>query len=276
MSTIRKVPLRLGLVSATVGVQGAIDDAQPKFNTVCDQGHDPARVKQSLRCPTCDNTEYGTFKKAQPTDDGKYVVVDPDKLKEVVEVPSEVKDAINLTAHPAEDLRFAIPGGKVYYLAPAKGEHNTYALFVELVSSRSDEVAFCAKFALRGKPAMYQLGVHEGALTMSEIAWPTDVREAPKHDGELDTAMSEMAHKFLDTIIEPFDADEYVDVRASAVAEFMAKQKAVDAGDAEQVTTSSPDDLMAAMAAAVGDKPKPKKKAARKKAAKKAATKKAG
>lgn len=276
MSTLRKVPLKLGLVSVTVGVQSAIDaGAQPSFNTVCDKGHDPARVKQSLTCPTCSNADRGTFKKAQATDDGKYVIVDPSKLEEVAECPPEVKDAINLTAHPADDLRFAIPGGKVYYLAPVKGEHDTYALMVDLVSKR-DDVALCAKFAIRSKPAMYQLGVHEGALTLLEIAWPADVKDAPQHTGNLDASMAEMAAKFLDSIIEPFDADTYVDVRAEAVAEFMAKQKAVKAGDAEKVTTSSPDDLMAAMAAAVGEKAPAKKKTAKKATKKKAASKKAG
>lgn len=272
MSTLRKVPLKLGLVAVTVGVQGAIDDTEPKFNTVCDQGHDPVRVKQSLTCPTCSNADRDLFKKAQETDDGKYVVVDPAKLKEVAEVPSEVKDAINLTAHPADDLRFAISGGKVYYLAPTKGDHDTYALFVELIKKRSD-VAMCAKFAIRSKPAMYQLGVHSEALTLTEIAWPSTIREAPEHGGSVDESMGEMANKFLDTIIEPFNADTYVDARAGAMAEFVAKQKAVKAGDTEEVETSTPDDLMAAMAAAVGEKPT--KKATKKKATKKATKKKA-
>lgn len=269
MAALRKVPLKLGLISVTVGVQGAIDeDEGPKFNTVCDTGHAPARVKQSLVCPSCQNDDKGTFKKAQPTDDGKYVVVDPEKLKEVATVKPEVKDAINLTAHPADDLRFVLPGTKVYYLAPNKGEHDLYALMVELVESRTD-VALCAKFAVRSKPAMYQLGVYEGALTLTEVAWPTQIRQAPAHTGTADPAMAGMAAKFLDTIIQPFDATAYTDERAEAVANFVGSQKAVAAGDADEVVTSTPDDLMAAMQAAI-EPPKPAKKATKKATRKKA------
>lgn len=268
-STIRKVPLKLGLIGVTVAVQGAIDNSnEVKLNTVCTKKHDPVRVKQSLGCPKCGNNDMGTFKKAQATDDGKFVVVDPEKVKEAAEPPSEVKDAINLTAHPAGDLTFALPGEKLYYLAPVKGEHDTYALMVDLVTKR-DDVALCANFAIKSKPGMYRLGVHDGALTLVELAWPSDIKPAPQHQGTVDEAMSEMAVKFMDSIITEFDPATYTDARAESMRDFIGKQKAVASGEEEDAGTSTPDDLMAAMAKAVGEEA-PKKKATKKATKKKA------
>jgi non-homologous end joining protein Ku len=275
VAALRKVPLKLGLISVTVGVQGAIDnDDEPRFNTLCDQGHAPVRIKQALVCPECKNQDRSTFKKGQETDDGKYVVVDPEALQAAATVDPAVKDAITLTAHPAEDLRFALPGSKVYYLAPSKGEHDTYALMLDLVERRTD-IAMCAMFAVRGKPAMYQLGAHGGCLTLTEVAWPKSIREAPQHTGTVDPAMSAMAGTFLDTIVTPFDAGAYVDGRAEKIREFIAKQTAVTAGDVEEVASGTPDDLMAAMAAAIGAKPAAKKATRKKATAKKATAKKA-
>lgn len=275
MAAIRKVPLKLGLISVTVKVATAIEDATPRFNTVCDQGHAPNKVKQRLECPSCQSSERGAFKKGVEQGDGTVIVVEADKVAEASEVPDDIKQGINLTTHPADDLvGTTMVGGKVYFLEPNQGEHDTYALMTQLVEERTD-VAMLASFAIRSKPSLYRLGTLDGALTLTEIAWPESVRPAPRHQGTVDDAMLKMAAQFVDTLVAPFDPNEYRDTRSTQLADFLSKQKAVASGDEEAVVATSGDDLMAALSAAVTPKKKPAKKAAKKATAKKAATKKA-
>jgi DNA end-binding protein Ku len=274
---IRSVPLKLGLISTTVKVASAIDDATPSFNTVCDEGHAPAKVKQHLGCPTCGKQgNRFQFKKGLDQGDGTVVVVDNEELGKASEVSESVKGTITLTTHPAADLAgTTIAGGKVYFLEPSKGEHDTYALMVELVASRPD-MAFLSSFAIRGKPALYQLGTFDGALSLVEIAWPENVKPSPRHQGDVDAAMLAMAGQFVDTLVAPYDPALYRDARVEQINTFLETQKAVASGDKDAaVSSGSGDDLMAALAAVVGGSSTPAKKATRKKTTKKATARKA-
>lgn len=267
---IRKVPLKLGLISVTVKVATAIEDATPRFNTVCDQGHAPNKIKQRLECPTCQSSERSAFKKGVEQDDGTMVVLNAEDVTKAAEVPEDIKSSITLTTHPADDLvGTTVVGGKVYFLEPEKGNHDTYALMAKLVEQRQD-VAMLSSFAIRGKPSLYRLGTLDGALTLTEIAWPESVRPAPRHQGTVDEAMLGMAAQFVDTLVAPFDPKDYSDTRSKQLSDFLAKQESVVSGDADAVVASSSDDLMAALSAAVGPKKATRKKTTRKTTARKA------
>lgn len=261
---LRKVPIRLGLITVPVKIDGALEGA-PSFHTVCNTGHAPVRIKQTLACPECKNADRGSFVKATETDDGKYAIVSAEKLEAATAVPDDVKNTITLTAHPAEQVQFAIPGEKTYFLAPGT-DPNAYALMVRLVEERRD-VALLTTFAVRSKPALYRLGVYQGALTLTEMAYPEAIRPAPENTGVVDEAMAAMASQFLDTITTDYDAASYTDTRSEAIRKVVEAADVVAAGGEAAPTAGEPTDLMAAMAAAIGQAPA--KKTARKKTARK-------
>lgn len=235
----RNIVLSLGLVTVPVKLDTAVTDSTPSFKTVCDgpgtkKGHAPTAINSKYICPSCGNDERHTMKKASPTDDGKYIVIDAETVKAEMTVPDSVKQKMDLAAHPVESVLAAtLPTGKVYNLLPGKGvDENLYALFVEAVKqAQADGLALCTIWAYRDKPVMYMLGHRNTLLIVQELAWPADVKDVAPITGTPDKAMLEQFKTLIGMSKSDFDADAYKDFRAESVAALLAKGKAVEAGD---------------------------------------------
>lgn len=265
---IRTVPLRLGLAQVNVKVESAIEsDSGPKFHTVCTHPDDkkltePARVKQSLVCPECQNSDRSTFEKAADAGDGKVRVVTQQEQKDASEIDASLKDVIDLTPHPAKDVREGtIRTGKVYRLDPGKGvTPESYALFVGLVKSLKTE-ALCTMWAVRSKPAMYELTVHGDSLVLCELAWPDDVKPAPAINGKADKSMLDQIKQLVKLTKTDFDPSTYKDSRVDALSTLLAGKAEVSeiGSDTEESNTgttapsgSLADQLNAALESAKG------------------------
>lgn len=251
------VMLHLGLISTPVSVATALDTPdEVKLNTLCTTGHDPVKAKMRLYCPTCDNDDRASFVKGRDVG-GAFVVIDPEDLPQPADAD---KNTITLTTHPAADLSETMPGGKAYFLTPQKGTGEGYPLLVEMVR-KHPEYAFVATFAVRSVTALYRLGVHGNALTLTELAWPENVRSVDGGDLPYNEALVPLAEQFIADLASPFDPDSYRDDRVAKLREFVANATPVAAGDAPAdevpAAVGNVADLMAALQAAVDDKRPP-------------------
>lgn len=280
----RNVLLTIGLVSVPVKVDTAIEaESTPSFKTVCDgthatkKGHPPTAIKQKYVCPTCQNDDRNTLKKAAPTEDGKYVIVTPEQIKAEASLPDELKNTMSLAAHPLDSVLDAtIATGKVYNLLPGKGvSDDQYALFVAAAREAAAEgLALCTVWAYRDKPAMYLLQPRGEHLMAHELAWPSEVKEVKPINGTPDQALLGQFKTLIGMSKADFDPAAYRDQRADSIAALISKGKAVEAGDEPEGPsvkgggTNVADQLGAALAAlGAGEDTKPaKKKAAKKKA----------
>lgn len=268
------IPLTLGLISVPVNVYTSVETERKDvtFNTVCAGNgtpHSPAKVNQQYHCPTCETVgKLGEFVKGRANSDGGYVIVDKAEIDAVTAaaVPADVRDSITLTAHSAEQVEAStMPNGKVYYVGPGKGAGEAYNVLVALVSSRPS-VAFNTVFAIRTSPAMYRLGVHNGVLTLSQLAWPEQVKQAPATvAGTVSAELLELAMTFADKVMTEFDPTTFVDTRRQVLAAFLDGQDVTAPAPEVAPTAPAESPLLAALKAAVAP-PKPKR--VRKRAAK--------
>lgn len=264
MAAVRKnVMLSFGIVQLPVSVETAVDDddKDTRLHTLC-TGHPPfksahpaARVRFALTCPACQNEDKTSFVKGSEVG-GAYAIVSETALAELA-VDEELKNSIKLTTHPAEQVsKSTLPGGKVYYLNPAKTSASQYALIANLVASRPD-LAFCTMWAARSKASMYRLGVQDNALTLEMIAWPENLRTAPQVEGTIDTKMAKLVGALADGLCADFDPATYRNTRTEtlkAIIEAADKVEAADTPPAVTTVAKAPAggvDLMAALAAEV-------------------------
>lgn len=247
MGAVRSnVTLTLGLITTTVAVQPAVSaDNEPQLNTVCRQDHAPVRVRQLLQCPMCSETNKDLFEKGQEQSDGSFVVVDPASL-EAAEATDEEKKSMALTAHPASQVDTqTLPGGKVYFLEDKLGSE-AYPLLVEILY-RNPEIALCTVWAPRSRPSMFRLGVFGDALTITQLAWPAEVRAEPKPTGALNDAMVPMAEQFLEQIKTDFDPEQFTNRRAEVLRQIVEGGEATEPAEAPAPNTGLMDQLKQAV-----------------------------
>lgn len=240
--------------------------------------HSPNKIKQALKCPTCENDDRTTFIKGREKADGTFAIIGDAELEAVGEaVPADVKDSITLTSHPAEQvLEHTLTSGKVYYLGPGKGGEDAYPLLVEMLRERPN-LAFCTVWAPRSSPSMYRLGVYGDVLTLNQLAWPASVKQAPSVKTAADPKMVAMALTLADQLTADFDPESFKNTRAETLAAFVAAAEGVPGAVVPTTATAAKpkgnamlDMLAAAVAAsapAAAAKPAPKKRAPRKTAA---------
>lgn len=286
MAAVRsKVSLALGAFFTVTGnVISAVDDddKEVSFRTVCtgdgvheDEGkkaHAPAGVKQDLKCPFCENTDKTTFKKASESA-GTFSIVNPEDIA-AAEVDESLKLKIDLRVHKAADLLgTTMPGGKAYYFEPVKGQESVYSLFREMVE-QSPDLAFCAVWASRSKPALYRLSTFGKALALQQIAWPSSLRAAPDVDTPFAETDLKMALTIANAAVSEYDPAAYKDGRKESLLAAIAKAEGVEGAKVDEIVdgiqtapTGSLTAMLQAQLAALAPVEEPKKKAPRKKAA---------
>lgn len=247
MATLRSnVPVTFGLITFPASVVTATQ-RPPSLNTLCNQGHDPARCRQDLYCPVCDSRDRKSFVKGKDLGGDTIVVVDGAELEKATP-PDIEKNTITLTCHPASQVGESFPGDKVYYLRPAKGAEAQYGLMVQLLESRPD-VAFVTQFAVRTASSMFRMQTREGVIVLVELARPETIVEAPAVPAsDVDPQLADMASKFVDTMLRDYDEAEYRDRRAEVI-EALIEGAEPSVGAAAPATATT--DLMAALSAAV-------------------------
>lgn len=250
MATIQKnVPVMLGMITFPVAVVSATTRPE-SLNTICNQGHEPAKTRMRLYCPTCDSDDRSAFVKGKAVGD-EIIVIDEAKL-EALAPPDDVKNTLTLTCHPVTQMGGTlVPGEKAYYLKAEKGADQGYALLVELIRSRTD-VAFVTEWAARTAASFYRVAIFGDALGLVELARPDTVVDTPAAPSvPIQQEMLDLANTFVDKVTTDYDPAAYRDVRSEAIAALLEDGDSTIVAPAA-TKTSNPNDLMAMLQAAVG------------------------
>ncbi|HEU0130805.1 MAG TPA: Ku protein [Mycobacteriales bacterium] len=213
------VAVRLGpLLSIPVNVHTAVEAGSDGLHAVCCDGHDAGRVHQQYACEQCGRIgRLNEFPDRAAELDGALVVLTQAEIEQAGQVDEDVKDSITLLAHGRDEVaQHTLPGAKVYYLSPAKGAAEAYAILRAIVDGDPDTV-FCTVFAVRGKPAMWQLGSYRGVVTLRQLAWPAEVKELPAiPDTPVDERALPLAQTLVESLRAPFDPDNYQNTQRAA------------------------------------------------------------
>jgi DNA end-binding protein Ku len=169
------------------------------------------------------------------------------------------------TAKTMEVLQFVDPAkvdplmfGKAYYALPASPvAGNAFALLT--LAMRQRRVSGLVKVALRQRESLGLLSERDGALVLTLLLWPDEVREAPtpatSSTSVIDAAIDQ-AVSLIDVMTAPFVPGDYTDDYTEAVAELVAAKVAgrdvlpAPAGDHGGPPADLSDMLRASVAAA--------------------------
>lgn len=267
MGAIRaEVSLQMGMAGCKVNVEAAVGESkETQFNNVCcgvEKAHDPSGVKQLYECPVCKNSDKETFRKGRVTKSA-VTLVSQDEIDEATAVGDDVTKVIELTIHPREQIRDLLPAGAPYWLVPNNNaEQERYAAFVKALEGSPDKVAL-AEWAPRTKTGLFEVQVLDGALAFQKLAWPEDVRPAPRVDASPSEKVIGQMGVLMDMALSDFDVNDYRDTRRERIAALVDGADVVELATAAPKSGSKPqsleDQLAAAIEAAQKGKAKPVK-----------------
>lgn len=279
-----------GTISVEVDVFAAVADDRLGLNGFCASEHAPAKVKQTLACPICGNSDQATHQRGKEVDGG-IVVVPPEVLEAAKGKAEEFHGEINLSVHKAVDVAEAMPSGKTYYLKVAKKHPAALTRYVALASvleSRTD-LALVGVGSLKGALSRFVLMSSGGTLMLRQLADPALVRQRPVVTGDapVDVAAAAKIESIIDMLVTDFDPLERTNYSEQVVQEFIDAAQPVPAAElptqdrpSEPGIDASLDNWVAELQARTGKAlvavpdAEPKKRAPRKAAATKPTTKK--
>jgi non-homologous end joining protein Ku len=254
------VTLTLGPIATQVNIESAIV-SEESLKTVCvgrpataaqialDPAlagkvvpHKPTAIKRASACPDCDNTDFGSFKKAK-VDHGGFTIIDQEEVASVRESAiGATKDIMQLTAHPIAELRErTIQNGKVYYLTPYKPAlAGLYGIIRDTVSRYSNEYGFMCLWTPRTATGLYEVRLYGDTLVMEGRARPEEIKIVQQLVVEVPPINQQQIDLLLPTMAKPFDPEVYSNVYASALAELLASKEAVEGVVGERAKTTKP------------------------------------
>lgn len=273
------VQLTFGPISVGVSVHSTVaEDKEASLRIVCTGEHGMSDLgaagptflpmNRVDKCPQCGNGNH--LGRAKEVGDG-LVLIPAEVLKQAEEGDALFGGEIKLVAHDVAQVEAATrPTGSRYYLNVKAGISNNYALMRELVLARPN-LAFVARFSLKGAAYPYRLMVDGDALMLVQLADPVNVRARPVVMGEVNPAYLELALKLADQDVRAYSPADYVRPKSRIIGEFVeGKTPTVFSTDGAPVTGQVTDLLEALQASVKATAPK-KARAPRKPAAKKVA-----
>ena len=258
VSLAKGVSLSLGLISATVRVESALDKPD-SLRTLCvgtngPMGtHSPLAIRNVTTCDVCGPiTDKTTLLKGKPVGDG-FAIVDADAIETLKHDHDDAyKKSISLTVHPVDEVASSTAQGeKMYYLVP-DGAEDRYALFASMVEAHP-ELAFVGLYTVRSRASMFTLRSHDGILVLEERTRAENMKAAPEVTGTCNQALLGMAEQLLPAMVTPYDAAAYSDTYQAALDSLLAAAQVTEAGQAVlPIAAPKKDadaDLLAALAA---------------------------
>lgn len=197
-----------GTISVQVDVFAAVGDDRLGLNGICNHEHAPAKVKQSLACPVCGNSDQSTHVRGKEVEGG-IVIVPSDVLAQSRQVAADYHDEINLTVHRAIDVASAMPSGKTYYLKVSKKSPAALSRYVTLahVLEARPDLALVGVGSLKGAISRFVLVSSGGTLMLRQLADPALVRQRPviAGDNDLDAVGATKVEAILEMLVSDFD-----------------------------------------------------------------------
>lgn len=284
MSFRSGVILQLGTATAIVSMDSAVEkEKTTSLKTVClgvgAAAHPPTAIQQQYKCPECDSTDRGSFKKAS-VEGGTFIVVDAEEVAGAkATTVGTSKAVINLTVHRKEDVALATiqNGESVYYLTPSKPVYGQFYDVIRYALENFPEYTFLGEWTPTSKAALFEFKMFGSTIVMEGRARPEDlkVQEVPVRD--VPAVNAAQLDQFVPALVKDFDPTTYADTYRTELAELLASKDAVEGQVIESAKVStkvSPVgtlDITAMLAGALAAvQPEPTKPAVRKPRAKKA------
>ncbi len=225
--------LRLSLVTIPVEIYAATT-AGPRVSFR--QIHEPSgkRVRHEKTAEGVGPVAADEIVKGYETEDGEYVLIDPEELKEL---QIETSRTLELVQFVGQDEIAPLYYDRPYYVVP-KDDLSEDAYRVIRDALRSEKKAGLCQITLRGKEHLAAIRPCGDGLLLETLRYAEEVREADPmfsqiEDAAADEEMLELAQQLIEKKTKPFDAGAFHDSYHQAVLKLIeAKRKDGEAGRA--------------------------------------------
>ncbi len=255
-ATVWKGYITFGLISIPIRLHVAARGERVSFNQlhrVCG-----SRIKQQLKCPTCDRTvERNEIVKGYEYEKDRYVTVEEAEL-EKFEPPSaqsmEIMEFVKM--QEISPLYFETS----YFAVPEPPGRKAYQLLLETM--RKSEYAAIAKLYMHQRE--YPVVVHPQGkgLTLHTMYYHDEVREAPGYGEQSDIEVKpqevKLAQQLVESLAAPFEPQKYQDEYRRRVRELLeAKRQGQEIVAPEAPRLAPVIDLMEALQKSLAGKKPP-------------------
>lgn len=263
MRSIWNGTIAFGLINIPVKLYGATEDHDIKAHQL--HGEDKGRIRYKRICEVCnEEVAFGDIVRGyeccdieglETTED--LVVLSAEDLKTIPDERNRVLQVMEFV--PADQLD-TLMYDKPYYLAPNNSD-TAYALLASALAD-TGRVGI-ATISLRGSAKLAVLRVvgKQRVLTVQTMLWPDEVRPAefPQLDKEIavDSRQLEVARELIDSMTVEFNPDNYHDTYQENLRDLIVAKalgEVPEAPEAEVVTSTEVDDLLAKLQASVAAK----------------------
>ena len=256
--SIASLTLSFGLVSIPVRLYSATESsATIRFNLLAKDG---SRVKQQYVSEKDQSVvPRAEMVKGYEFEKDRFVVFAPDELKALEEGSSHVVEIMAFIPVNAID---PIYYDKAYFLAPDKRGGKPYALLTEAM--RKSGRCALAKWSWKAKQNVVQIRPAEDGLILQQLLYADEVRSMKDLDIEqvsVSPPELQLALQLIDQISEDtYDPSQYQDEEKkrvlAAIDEKIAGKHIVASARAEETGGGQVIDLMDALKASLGKKPR--------------------
>jgi DNA end-binding protein Ku len=257
--SIASLTLSFGLVSIPVRLYSATESASTvRFNLLAKDG---SRVKQQYVSEKDQSVvPRSEMVKGYEFEKDRFVLFTPDELKALEEGSSHIVEIIAFIPQTAVD---PIYYDKAYFLAPDKRGGKPYALLSEAM--RKSGRCALAKWSWKAKQYVVQIRPAEDGLVLQQLLYADEVRSMKDLDIEkvsVSPAELQLALQLIEQISEDtYDPTQYEDEEKkrvlAAIDEKIAGKHIVASARAEETGSGQVIDLMDALKASLGKKPRP-------------------
>ncbi|SEN07479.1 non-homologous end joining protein Ku [Palleronia pelagia] len=249
--------LRLSLVAISVELYAATSSG-PRLSLR--QIHKPSgkRVRYEKVVEGVGPVDRDDIVKGYETDDGEYILLDPD---EIDQLKVETSKRLELVQFVAQDEIAPLYYDRPYYMVPKdSGTEDAYRVIRDAL--RAERKSGLCQITLRGKEHLAAIRPCGDGLLLETLRYAEEIREADPmfseiSDDETDEDMLELATQLIEKKTRPFDASAYSDSYYQALRALIETKR--EDGDTDRILADDGDsgggenvvDLMSALKASL-------------------------
>ena len=227
--------LRLSLVTIPVEIYAATKSGpRVSFRQI----HEPSgkRVHYEKTVKGVGPVEADDIVKGYETEDGEYVLIDPDELKDL---QIETSRTLELLQFVGQDEIPPLYYDRPYYVVPQDDlAEDAYRVIRDAL--RSEKKAGLCQITLRGKEHLAAIRPCGDGLLLETLRYGAEVRDADPMfseiaDEEADEEMLDLARELIGKKTKPFDADAFHDSYHQAVLKLIEARRKDETADRAQV-----------------------------------------
>jgi DNA end-binding protein Ku len=238
--SIWKGTISFGLVNIPVNLYSAVDRGNElHFRQLDRRSLSPVKEKR-VNETTGDEVPWEEITKGYEYEDGRFVVVDPEELRQASPEATQTIDIVQAVRREEIDpAYFDTP----YYLAPQKSGRKGYALLRETLR-RSGRVAI-ARVVIRTKQYLAALMPVGDVIMLDVLRYAYEIRDAEELDlpgDDLDAIgvsdkEVQMAEQLVKAIEEPWQPEDHRDTYRDEVLALIARK--AERGELEELSTEA-------------------------------------